>query len=67
MCISYDISMNGVGGHLMEHFEYLWLDESRFIKIPSEATNSGKDLPFNTIRVRTCKNIYLVLTKYTIL
>jgi DNA-directed RNA polymerase len=64
MTIPYNISMAGIGEHLMEHFEENWILNERFVKIPGNATISGDDLILNASEYgNLCKIIYFVLTK----
>jgi len=64
MTIPYNISLTGIGEHLLEHFEVIWVFKERFVKIPGSASYSGKDLYLNTSEfVNLTKLIYFVLTK----
>nr|QWO71472.1 RNA polymerase [Termitomyces sp. T70a] len=64
MTIPYNISMAGIGEHLMEHFESNWVLKEKFIKIPGEATISGKEVNLNgSMYGNLTKIIYFVLTK----
>ena len=64
MTIPYNISMAGVGEHISEHFETFWVLKERFVKIPSSATISGKEIVLTASQFGTlCKIIYFVLTK----
>jgi len=62
--IPYNISLTGIGEHLLEHFEVIWVFKERFIKIPGSASYSGKELLLNTSEFgNLTKLIYFVLTK----
>jgi len=64
MTIPYNISMTGIGEHLLEHFEVIWVLKERFVKLPGTASYSGKDLFLNTSEFgNLTKLIYFVLTK----
>jgi len=64
MTIPYNISLTGIGEHLLEHFEVIWVFKERFVKIPGSASYSGKDLYLNTSEFgNLTKLIYFVLTK----
>jgi len=64
MTIPYNISLTGIGEHLLEHFEVIWVFKERFIKIPGSASYSGKELLLNTSEFgNLTKLIYFVLTK----
>jgi DNA-directed RNA polymerase len=68
MTIPYNISMVGIGEHLMVHFEDNWVLKDHFLKIPGKATLllrlSGNDVNLNASQYGTlCKIIYFVLTK----
>nr|QWO71467.1 RNA polymerase [Termitomyces sp. K1Aa] len=64
MTIPYNISMAGIGEHLMEHFESNWVLKEKFIKIPGKATISGKEVNLNgSMYGNLTKIIYFVLTK----
>ena len=41
MTIPDNISMSGIGEHLLEHFECSWILKDKIIKIPGYATHSG--------------------------
>jgi DNA-directed RNA polymerase len=65
MTIPYNISMTGIGEHLMEHFKEIWEFKNKFVKIPGIATISGNDLYLNASQYgKLCKNIYFDAFKY---
>lgn len=64
MTIPYNISMSGIGDHLLEHFKEKWCLKERLVIIPGNATISGKELILNASQFgHLCKIIYFVLTK----
>lgn len=64
MTIPYNISLTGIGEHLMEHFQEKWILNYRHIIIPSHATYSGKGLTLTPQQFgQLTKIVYFVLTK----
>jgi len=64
MTIPYNISMTGIGEHLMEHFQESWVLNYRHIIIPAHATYSGKTLCLTPQQFgQLTKIVYFVLTK----
>ena len=64
MTIPYNISLTGIGEHLMEHFQETWVLNYRYIIIPGQATYSGKSLCLTPQQFgQLTKIVYFVLTK----
>uniref|UniRef100_P33539 Probable DNA-directed RNA polymerase n=1 Tax=Agaricus bitorquis TaxID=5343 RepID=RPOP_AGABT len=64
MTIPYNISMAGIGEHLMEHFTVKTVLKYRYVVIPGSATISSKDVYLDYSKYgQLCKIIYFVLTK----
>jgi DNA-directed RNA polymerase, mitochondrial len=64
MTIPYNISLAGIGEHMLELFEVIFVLNEKFVVIPGSATISGNDinLTFKQFGI-FCKIIYFVLTK----
>jgi len=64
MTIPYNISLTGVGEHLMEHFESNWILKQRYVKISGNITYRGEDLYLSPSQFGLLtKIVYFVLTK----